>query len=77
MNAAIDGHTSVYRSKDSCGWEGMVSFGTEPLTGQRLRTKVRGRTKSEVFHKLVCLVDEHTTRDLLQRGALDGWEHQS
>lgn len=67
MSRASNGRGSVYRSKDTDGWEGLVSFGKDPASGRRLRKKVRGRTKTEVQAK----VDELARLRRKVRGPVD------
>jgi integrase len=64
VSKAADGRSSIHRCRDGNGWEGWVSFGTDPATGARRRKHVRGQTKAEVDDKVKAL---ETARD---RGAL-------
>lgn len=54
-NRAAGGRSSIHRRSDGDGWEGWISFGTDPRTGKRRRKHVRGRTKAEVDDKIKAL----------------------
>jgi integrase len=52
---SADGRSSIHRRVDGDGWEGWISFGTDPRTGKRRRKHVRGTTKAEVADKIKAL----------------------
>ncbi|MGH8960059.1 MAG: tyrosine-type recombinase/integrase [Jatrophihabitantaceae bacterium] len=54
-NKAADGRSSIHRRNDGDGWEGWISFGTDPRSGKRRRKHVRGRTKADVDDKIKAL----------------------
>lgn len=52
MSRAADGRSSIHKRSDGTGWDGWVSFGTDPASGRRARKHVRGRTRAEVSDKI-------------------------
>lgn len=52
-----NGDGGIYQ-RDNGTWAGQVDFGTDPTTGKRLRTSVKGATRTEVAEKLKKLRDE-------------------
>lgn len=52
---AAGSRSSIHRDEQQNGWSGWVSFGSDPLTGKRVRRHVRGATKNEVVDKIECL----------------------
>jgi hypothetical protein len=60
VSKTADGRSSIHPCSDGKGWEGWVSFGTDPATGARRRKHVRGQTKAELDDKVKTL---ETARD--------------